>query len=462
MKKKNNNNTRIFVIEDDPMFQKMIKYILELNPDHEVHVFNSGEAAIKQLHLNPQIISLDYTLPDMTGAEILQKVRLYNKNISIIILSSQQDVSTAIQLLREGAYDYITKDDESKDRLINTVEHIKNKHALMEQLDDLKSELQSNHSIDSSIIGQSQAMQQVFTMLKKTVRTNITVSITGETGTGKEVIAKAIHYNSDRKKGAFVAVNMSAIPNDLLESELFGYEKGAFTGANTRKRGLFELADNGTLFLDEICEMDISIQAKVLRVLQERELRRLGGEQTIKFDTRIIVATHRNILDEVNEGRFREDLYYRIMGLPIHLPSLRERGNDILLLANHFLKEFTKANKLSNTELSRNAKDKLLGYSFPGNVRELKAIIDLAAVMTNTDRVSAEDIQFRSTKKPAGFLTQEMTFEDYKKEIINHFLEKYNNDINLVATKLQIGKSTIYRMLKNETKTTVEQANMVH
>jgi len=405
---------------------------------------------IQQLHLNPDIITLDYTLPDMTGEEVLKKIKEYNCDISVVILSGQKNVSTAVQLLREGAFNYISKDAETKEQLLHTISNIKREQQLIGELNSLKTELQTNFSFQKNIIGQSQSMRSVFTMLEKAVRTNITISITGETGTGKEVIAKAIHYNSERKKESFVAINMSAIPKELLESELFGYEKGAFTGANTRKKGLFELADKGTLFLDEIGEMDINIQAKVLRVLQEREFRRVGGEQLVKFDVRIIVATHRDLLKEVSAGTFREDLYYRIMGLPIHLPPLQNRGNDIILLANHFLTEFIKNNKLEKIELSRPAKDKLLQHSYPGNVRELKAIIELAAVLTNDDQIRDTEIQFHATSKAADLLSTEMTFEGYKKMIINHFLEKYNNDIALVSEKLDIGKSTIYRMLKTE------------
>ncbi len=444
------HTSRIFVVEDDPMFQRMVKYVMELNPDHEVHVFPDGTSCLQNLHLNPSIVTLDYSLPDMTGAEILTEIKKYNSNISVVILSSQQDISTAVGLLREGAYDYITKDEEVKERLLHTIDKVKKEQSLIEEIDTLKQELGQNYSFNKTIIGQSPAMQRIFTLLEKTVSNDITVSITGETGTGKEVIAKAIHYNSVRKKGPFIAVNMSAIPKELLESELFGYEKGAFTGANTRKKGMFELANKGTLFLDEICEMDINIQAKILRVLQERELRRLGGEQIIKFDTRVIVATHRNILEEVNQGNFREDLYYRILGLPIALPPLRERGNDILLLANHLLNDFIKKNKMEKLEISRPAKDKLMSYSYPGNVRELKAIVELAAVMTMDNVLTENDIQFRGTQRAANFLTNEMTMEAYKKQIISHYLEKYNNDIPVVADKLDIGKSTIYRLLKSE------------
>ena len=442
--------TCIFVVEDDPMYQRMVKYVMELNPDHEVHVFSTGEECIQSLHLNPAIVSLDYTLPDITGGEVLKKVKDYNKDISVIILSSQQDVSTAVKLLREGAYDYITKDSETKERLINTINHIKEQENLKKEVNTLRQELQTSYKVDKSIIGDSKAMNNVFSLLEKAVKTNITVSVTGETGTGKEVVAKSIHYNSSRKKEPFVAVNMSAIPKDLLESELFGYEKGAFTGANTRKKGMFEMANKGTLFLDEIGEMDINLQAKVLRALQEREIMRLGSEKPISFDARVIVATHRNLQDEVSEGNFREDLYYRLLGLPIKLPPLRDRGNDILLLANFFLNGFCKNNGMKELVISKAAKSKLMSYSFPGNVRELKAIIELAAVLTNDNFLNEDDIKFNSPRKAAGFLSQEMTFEGYKKAIVDHYLEKYDNDLDVVAKKLEIGKSTIYRMLKNE------------
>jgi len=219
---------------------------------------------------------------------------------------------------------------------------------------------------------------------------------------------------------------MSAIPKELLESELFGYEKGAFTGATARKKGQFELADKGTLFLDEIAEMDLNIQAKLLRAIQERQVLRVGGEQP------------------------REDLYYRLLGLNIDLPPLRERGNDILLLAQHFLNDFAKNNQLGQLTFSKSAKAKLLNYSYPGNVRELKAIVDLSAVMASGDIIEEEDIQFNSIRKEAGFLTQEMSMEAYKHRIIHYYLNKYDKDVLLVAKKLDIGKSTIYRMLKEE------------
>jgi len=451
MKMKTKTSTKIFVVEDDPMYQRMVKYVMELNPDHEVHVFSTGKECVSQLHLEPDLISLDYNLPDIQGEELLVEIKNYNPDILVIILSGQQNITTAVKLLKEGAYDYITKDEETKDRLLNSIAKAKKQLHLQKEVAHLRTQLNQKFQFNKSIIGSSNSMQRVFQLLEKAVTSNITVSITGETGTGKEVIAKAIHHNSGRKNGPFIAVNMSAIPKELLESELFGYEKGAFTGANTRKKGQFELADKGTLFLDEIAEMDLNIQAKLLRAIQEREVRRVGGEQSIKYDARILIATHKDLAEEVRIGNFREDLYYRLLGLNIALPPLRERGKDIILLAQHFLNDFLKNNSIETVSFSKEAKNKLLNYSFPGNVRELKAIVDLSAIMAMDGLIQADDIQFNSIKKEAGFLTQEMSMEAYKQKIVSFYLKKYENDVLLVAKKLDIGKSTIYRMLKETT-----------
>ena len=448
--KKKHQPIKIFVVEDDPMYNRMVKYIMELNPDHEVYTFKTGKECIDNLHLKPSIISLDYTLPDMTGADVLHKIKSFNKDITVIILSGQQDIATAVKLLKEGAYDYITKDSETKERILNTLAHIKNNISLKEEVETLREELTEKYSFDKYIIGNSKPMQRVFNLMSKAIKTNITVSVTGETGTGKEVVAKSIHFNSDRRKNTLVAVNMSAIPKDLLESELFGHEKGSFTGANTRKIGKFEQANNGTLFLDEIAEMDVSLQAKLLRALQEREINRIGGDKPIKFNARIIVATHKNLADEVNAGNFREDLYYRLLGLPIELPPLRDRGNDILLLAKYFLNAFIKQNRMEKIDFSITGKQKLLEYSYPGNVRELKAVVELASVLAATNEIEADDIRFNSPRKVEAFLTEEMSLKDYTKKIIYHYLKKYDDNVILVANKLDIGKSTIYRMLKEE------------
>ncbi|MCP4440744.1 MAG: sigma-54-dependent Fis family transcriptional regulator [Aureispira sp.] len=447
---KQDNAVKIFVVEDDPVYARMVTYIMKMNPDHEVVHFATGKECIQNLHLNPDIVSLDYSLPDTTGEDVLRKIKEHNKNIGVVILSGQQDIATAVQLLKEGAYDYITKDNTTKDRLFNAIERIKKNFALKHEVEELREELNDKYQFDNTIKGTSTAMKGVFKLLEKAAKTNITVSVTGETGTGKEMVAKSIHYNSTRKKENFVAINVSAIPSELLESELFGYEKGAFTGASTRKIGKFELANKGTLFLDEIGEMEMHLQAKLLRALQEREITRIGGNQSVKFDARIIVATHRDLTEEVNNGSFREDLYYRLLGLPIKLPPLRARDKDVLILANHFLREFSKLNDLGSVKVTQEAKNKLLSYPFPGNVRELKAVVELAAIMCTDGKIRKEDLQFNSPKKVDTFLFQEMSLKEYNRKIIHHFLDKYDKNVVLVSQKLGIGKSTIYRMLKEE------------
>jgi transcriptional regulator with GAF, ATPase, and Fis domain len=263
------------------------------------------------------------------------------------------------------------------------------------------------------------------------------------------MVAKAIHYNSDKQKKPFVAVNVSAIPKDLIESELFGHEKGAFTGAVTRRIGKFEEADGGTLFLDEIGELDISLQAKLLRVLQEKEITRIGDNQVIPVNARIIVATHKNLLEEVQAKTFREDLYYRLYGLPIQIPPLRERNGDVLLLAKSFIEKFCTENKMEKKTLSQSAQEKLMGYRFPGNVRELKSIVELAVVMSDGPTIEAENITLNKTTNVTDLLATGKTLKEYTNNIIQHFLDANNGDVLLVAKLLDIGKSTIYRMVQS-------------
>ncbi len=445
---KQSNTVKIFAVEDDPVYSKFLKYVLELNPDFEIEFFSNGKDCLAQLHKSPQIITLDYSLPDLSGEEILKQIKAIDPTINVIIISGQENISTAVNLLKQGAYDYITKDEETKDRLLNSLNNALKNVNLVQELNHLKEEISIKYDFESSILGTSPAIKKTFNLLSKAIKTNITVSITGETGTGKELAAKAIHYNSNRKKGKFVAVNIAAIPNELLESELFGYEKGAFTGAVTRRIGKFEDANNGTLFLDEIGEMDINLQAKLLRVIQERELSRIGGNDVIKINPRIVIATHKNLAEEVKEGNFREDLYYRLLGLPIEIPPLRDRGNDILLIAKKILVDFCKENELSCTSISKEAKEKLMTYPFPGNVRELKSIIELSAVMGSGNEIKPEDISFKTIKQEDTMMYDELTLKDYESKIINHFMEKYSNNVLKVAKVLNIGKSTIYRHLK--------------
>lgn len=444
------DNFRIFIVEDDKLYGEMLKYNISLIPDYEVELYTSGKECLKNLYKNPGMISLDYTLPDMSGLEVIRKIRDFNPELPVVIVSGQEDVETAVKLLKEGAYDYIVKDNDATDRLRNTLRNLRERMALKQEISELKEEIGRKYEYNKVIKGNSPAIKAVFKLIEKATKANITVSITGETGTGKDLVAKAIHYNSPRAEQPFVAVNVTAIPKELIESEMFGYEKGAFTGANSRKIGKFEAADGGTIFLDEVAEMELNMQAKLLRVLQEKEFSRVGGNETIKVSARLIVATNKNLAEEVQKGRFREDLYYRLLGLPIELPPLRFRGNDILILAKHFINEFAQENQMGSKSLSPEAQEKLMKYPFPGNVRELKAMVELSTVMANGNVIEESDISFNSSHLKSDFLLEENTLEGYTNQIISHYLQKYDNNIKVVAEKLDIGKSTIYRLLKSK------------
>jgi two-component system, NtrC family, response regulator AtoC len=439
---------KIFVVEDDLWYSKYLNHQLSLNPEYEVKVFNDAKSFLEAMHELPDIITLDYNLPDMNGSEILKKIKSISPETNVIIISGQEDIQTAINLLKDGAYDYITKDDNTKNRIFNIISHIRDNIGLQKELNLLREEVIEKYDYEKSIIGNSPAIKQIYSLIKKACLTNINVSITGETGTGKELIAKTIHFQSKRNKMPFVAVNVAAIPRELIESELFGHEKGAFTGANARRIGKFEEANKGTLFLDEIGEFDLNLQSKLLRVLQEREITRIGGNGVVPVDVRIITATHKNLAEEVKAGRFREDLYYRLIGMPIFLPPLRERDNDALLISKHFIQTFCKENGIKQKQLSPEAKERLITYPFPGNIRELKAIIDLAIVMSEGEMIELEDLTFMRSAEPDDFLMEELSLDEYNQKIIQFFLNKYNGNVLTVAKKLDIGKSTIYRFIQ--------------
>jgi DNA-binding NtrC family response regulator len=443
------NKYTIFIVEDDPWYSQILQYHLSLNPDYEVTLFSSGQECLSKMSLKPDLITLDFLLPDLRGDKIYKKIREVNPNVPVIMISSQEDIAVAVKLLKMGVSDYIIKDEATKDLLWNSIIRIRETQNLKKEVAYLKEELGQKYSFENTIIGKSDSIKRIYGMMGKAIKTNINISITGETGTGKELVAKAIHYNSSRNKKNFIAVNMAAIPFELIESDLFGHERGAFTGAIKQKIGKFEEANGGTLFLDEIAELNLSIQAKLLRVLQEREFVRVGGNKNIKLDVRLIIATHKNLAEEVRKGTFREDLFFRVMGLPIKLPPLRERSEDILILAKYFVDDFAKENNMGIIHFAQEAKTKLLHYYFPGNVRELKAIIDLAAVLCENNKITANDITFTTSKNKEVFINEQKTLKQYTREIIKYYLKKNNNDVIAAAKDLDIGKSTIYKMLKN-------------
>jgi DNA-binding NtrC family response regulator len=439
---------QISIVEDNEWYADLLEYHLKLNPDYSVSKYINGEDFLKNLHPKPDVITLDYSLPDIKCESLIGRIKEYDSEIPIIIISGQEDIKTAIDLLKKGVYDYIVKDEDTKDRLWNTIRHLRENLELKSENERLREEVGQKFDFSQVIVGNSEPIKKLFTLMGKTIDSSISVSISGETGTGKELVAKAIHFNSNRKKHPFVAINVGAIPGELIESELFGHEKGAFTGAIQQRIGKFEEAHKGTLFLDEIGEMDPNTQSKLLRVLQERELVRVGGNKKIKVDVRIVTATHKNLAEEVKKGNFRQDLYYRLMGIPIKLPPLRERNKDILILSQHFANAFTKENKRKKVSFSSDAQKKLMSYAYPGNVRELKAIVELAIIMADNNEIQESDIHFENFDSAANFLSEETSLENYTIKIVKHFLDKYDKNGVIVAQKLGVAKSTIYRMIK--------------
>lgn len=442
---------RIFVVDDDEVYVARLGHYLSLNPDYQVKKFYSAKELSAALHEKPDIITLDYYMPDVKGDVLLNQIREISPETEVIIISGQEDIKVAIDLFKKGVHDYIVKDGDTEQRLWMAIQNLRENLELKKEVETLKQEVERKYTFQNIIIGNSSSIKKVFHLMTKAATTNITVSISGETGTGKELVAKAIHFNSEKKKQAFVPVNVAAIPKDLLESELFGHEKGAFTGAANRRIGKFEEANKGTLFLDEIGEMDINLQAKLLRTLQEKEITRIGSNEIIKINPRIIVATHRNLQEEVSKGNFREDLYYRLLGLPIQLPALRDRENDILLIAKFFIDQFCKENNLDKKRLSSGAKQKLMSHSFPGNIRELKSVIELACVMSEGEEINEEDIQINfKIVRSSATKNGNYTLKEYTLKLIQQYLDEYDYDVLAVAGKLNVGKSTIYRMINSD------------
>lgn len=439
---------KVFVVEDDEWYNKLLVHCVSLNPDIEVESFTNGHDLIKNLTKHPDVVTLDYRLPDIMGDELLNRIRDFDPQIKTIVVSEQDDIEVAVEMLHNGAYDYLVKSREIKDRLVNSINNILRTRNLENKVAVLQKEVEKKYNFQSAIIGNSPLLKNVFDLMAKAAKTSINVSITGETGTGKEMVAKAIHYNSDRKEGAYVAVNVSALPKDLIESELFGHEKGAFTGAIGKRKGRFEEANGGTLFLDEIAELELPLQAKFLRVLQEKEFTSIGSNAIVKTNFRLIVATHKNLADEVKKGTFREDLFYRIIGLTIALPPLRERGHDILVLAHYFIEQFCKENNIPEKKLNHEAQTKLLAHSYPGNVRELKTVVETAVVLADGEMVTPDDLVFQSQDAMQQDLEKELTLREYNYRIIQFMLNRYDKDITTVAKKLAISPATIYRMLK--------------
>ena len=383
---------RLFVVDDDRHYSRLLSYRLAKQDDHEVEVFNSGEDVLDKLDNAPDLILLDIMMPGLDGIATLKQIRKRGSDVPVVMISAQGNVETAVEAMRVGAYDYITKGQDDLVKLDKVVEHIKERVSLSREVEALRGEVAEKYGLEE-IVGDSKAMEEVYRLIQKTLRGDLTVAIQGESGTGKELVARAIHFNSNRKHGPFVVVNCAAIPSELMESEFFGHEKGSFTGAHARHIGKFEQADGGTLFLDEVGELDLGLQAKLLRALQNREITRVGGTGVISFECRVISATNRDVLKMVAEGTFREDLYYRLFQFPVDLPPLRDRGQDVLLLAHDVLKAYVAAHpQFKGKRLSMEAVEELRTYAWPGNVRELKSTIERAVLIADGDEIQAADL----------------------------------------------------------------------
>ncbi|MEE4241915.1 MAG: sigma-54 dependent transcriptional regulator [Desulfopila sp.] len=392
MVKSRSASTRILIVDDDAGARESLEAILE--DDYSVAAVDSGLKALERLNSEHfDLVLLDVTMPDMDGIETLKRIKKSDKSIDVIMVSAIDRAQEATASIQTGAYDYITKPVDP-DTIINVISRAMQKRMLEKEVNYLRSEV-SQFSKNRKIIGESACMRELFTMVDKVAATSSNVLITGESGTGKELIAQAIHAQSRRSTKPFVAINCAAIPSELMESELYGHEKGAFTGAQTRSIGKFEYADNGTVFLDEIASLKLELQAKLLRFLQDAEFTRVGGNRTINVDVRIIAATNISLKQLVNEEKFREDLFFRLNVIPIELPPLRKRGGDVALLANYFLDKFNRKLNQNIEGITADAMEVLESYHWPGNIRELENLIERLVVLRAHEKwIDTKDLPF--------------------------------------------------------------------
>ncbi len=439
-----NKNIRILIVDDEPAIRDSLRSWFEAD-DYHVDTAGDAKEALKKMQDRPwDIILLDIKMPGMDGMELQKKIKEIDSNIIIIMITAYASVETAVQALKEGAFDYITKPFDPDD-LTHLIRNAITQRTLTTE------NIQLRHKIDElakfdEIVGDSQAMRRVFDLVETVAQSDATVVIHGESGTGKELIARAIHSNSPRRYFPIIAVNCGALPEGILESEIFGHERGAFTGAQYRRKGKLEMADGGTLFLDEISSISMKTQMDLLRALETKQFTRLGGTQEVKVDFRIVCATNRNLEKMVEEGTFREDLYYRINVFSIYLPPLRERRSDIPLLARHFIQKYAMAMNKQIGDIDPEALDVLVRYDWPGNVRELENAIERAMVVGKPPRIRAEDLPFQlNTRKnaPAGD-----SLEEIEKAHIQSILERMDWNITRSADVLQIDRVTLYNKIK--------------
>jgi two-component system, NtrC family, response regulator HydG len=441
----------ILVVDDEGEMRDLVKDILE-ERGHHVALASNGRDALKKLSEEDcAVVLTDLRMKEMQGLELLAEIKRTYPDINVIMMTGFGSVESAIEAMKQGAYDYLTKPVKT-DELVMVTEKALREAALRQEVTRLRREVHKEYSFHQ-ILGKSKPMQQVFDLIRRVADSPTNVLITGESGTGKELVAKAIHYNSERRDAPFVPVNCAAIPEALLESELFGHMKGAFTDAKGDKRGLFEEAQKGTLFLDEISELPLMLQAKILRAIQEREIRRVGATKSMPVDVRIIAATNLHLAEEVKAKRFREDLYYRLNVIEIHLPPLRERREDIPMLVEAFLKKCAEASHKNLRGMNETALALLMDYPWPGNVRELENVIERAVTLARGEKIVPDDLPpaIQGSRGDRTVIDEAaeriLPLADVEKEYILRILEKTGGNKYQAAQTLGIDRKTLYRKL---------------
>lgn len=437
-------DARVLVVDDEPMVCLALTNWLE-EENYFAQAVEDGPQAVKAVREeNWDIVLLDLRMPGMDGMEVLKQVKEIAPQTVVIMMTAYASIPGAVQAMQEGAYDYIVKPLDV-DQLTLMLKRIVEHQQLITENILLRKRLTEQYEYED-IIGRSEAMQEVFSMIKAVTDTNATVLITGETGTGKELVARAIHSNSSQRYGPFVATSCGALPETLLESELFGYEKGAFTGADRTKKGRFELANGGTLFLDEVGDISMKTQIRLLRVLQEKSFTRLGGTEQIKVDVRLVSATNRDLVAAIEEGSFRSDLYYRLNVVSIQLPPLRERIDDVPLLAAHFINKYNVEFNKKFDRVDRKAMDFMMDYHWPGNVRELENVIERAIVIDQGPQMKVKHLPFCNIESP---LTEEpRSLQEVEKSHIEKMLQRNDWNIAKTARLLNIDRSTLHKKIK--------------
>lgn len=439
----------ILVVDDEKNIREGIKKFLEMEK-HDVDIASNGEEAFERIKESDfDIVIADLKMPIVSGDELLEKIMTIKPYIKVIILTGHGTIENAVESMKKGAYDFFTKP-VNVDKLLVTIQRALKEAQLITENIELKRQLEKKYGLDN-IIGNSEKLEKVLDVVKQVAATRATVLIEGDSGTGKELIANAIHFLSDRRHKPLIKVHCAALNENLLESELFGHEKGAFTGAINAKKGRFEIADGGSLFLDEIGEISPLIQVKLLRALQEKEFERVGGTKSLKVDVRLISATNRNLLEEVQKGHFREDLYYRLKVVSVKIPALQERKTDIPLLVNAFIKEFCLLNNKPLLSISPKALSVLENYNWPGNIRELRNVIEGVVVLTRGEHIQEKDLPDHIKKSSAvsDYLKLELglPLSEVERRYILSTLEFTGANKSKAARVLDIGRKTLHRKL---------------